>query len=530
MIETVDRTNSCTWLLKPLQIVRLPDSFEITEQGLTMGRSEANEIVIPVSGFPYVSGSHARVRLTADGPVVEDLGSKNGTMINGTAVEHKELANGDILQLGNMGPRFAVVCTDNMQDTLPTVMAPAPKSDRPSAGDLTQSRVMRIKKALGIPRDTDVGTLIQHGGRRTVRIAWVSAAVAVLGAGVAFWLLSIQSRAEAGRLHALNRALEDKLADTAKTIAQQRSAWEEERLRLVKDSGTLAARLQKLETGAGASASELQELRDRLSDTHKQLELYDPINVELRALKEVSRVTKAVVFIETKQRLRHESGKLLYAIEDEDGIELNLKGKGEVFALESSGSGICVGAEGWIITNAHVVDPDLETSALRDRLRTSFKSEVELTVVFSGSSERRPAVKIKQVYVDDKVDLALLKIEPFDGMPHLPSLDVTLAVPDTGTEVFLCGFPLGKMAMQQGEVVIASTFKGILSRIVPPFLQVDAAVHPGNSGGPVMDKQGRILGIATRVQRTPDGPYAPTIGYVLPVKALAKIWPPPKNE
>jgi S1-C subfamily serine protease len=124
------------------------------------------------------------------------------------------------------------------------------------------------------------------------------------------------------------------------------------------------------------------------------------------------------------------------------------------------------------------------------------------------------------------VDLGLLKIEPFPNMPHLDALDLDLPAPAPMSEVYLCGFPLGRMAVQDGQVLIASTFKGILSRIVSPYFQIDASVHPGNSGGPVMDTRGRILGIATRVQRTPEGDYTPTIGYITPVQALASIWPP----
>ena len=60
------------------------------------------------------------------------------------------------------------------------------------------------------------------------------------------------------------------------------------------------------------------------------------------------------------------------------------------------------------------------------------------------------------------------------------------------------------------------------------YFQVDAAVHPGNSGGPVMDTRGRVLGIATRVQGTPAGDYTPTIGYITPIHTLARIWPPPE--
>ena len=74
--------------------------------------------------------------------------------------------------------------------------------------------------------------------------------------------------------------------------------------------------------------------------------------------------------------------------------------------------------------------------------------------------------------------------------------------------------------------MLASTFRGIVSRRVGPYLQVDAAVHPGNSGGPVIDGQGNILGVVTGMQILADGSGSSAIGYVIPVEDLDDVWPP----
>ncbi len=66
----------------------------------------------------------------------------------------------------------------------------------------------------------------------------------------------------------------------------------------------LLARLNKLEAGAGASAGTLDELRSRLAKTNETLELYNPIDLQKRRLRDVARVTRAVVFIETRTYLR----------------------------------------------------------------------------------------------------------------------------------------------------------------------------------------------------------------------------------
>jgi S1-C subfamily serine protease len=90
----------------------------------------------------------------------------------------------------------------------------------------------------------------------------------------------------------------------------------------------------------------------------------------------------------------------------------------------------------------------------------------------------------------------------------------------------LLGFPLGNFALQEGRTVIASTFRGILSRIVDGSLQVDAGVHPGNSGGPITDPLGRVIGIVSSVQATPEQTAVYTIGYGIPIAEASSIWPP----
>ncbi|MEM7199087.1 MAG: trypsin-like peptidase domain-containing protein [Planctomycetota bacterium] len=527
----MERTSGETWLLRPLQ--NLPDAtpVEITPDGATLGRAPGNAVVIPDSGFPYVSSTHCRIWLIEDVPVVEDLGSKNGTLVNGRRIEQQQrLVHGDIVQVGQLGPRFAVVGAEQMDDTLAVAV---PRSGtRMTRTDLTQSAIIKIKRALGVPRDVDVGSAIQTNQRR---FTWVAAVVgmAVLGSAAAFWILSRESSAQAGRLDVINRELANKLADAESELTVlrgQRDQWDEVRQRLETESRRLADGLERLENDAGASASELSEMQAKLADTERRLRSYDPVNLEAQRLAKVQDARRAVVYIESKTRMRHrESGDLVYVATSDDGTpEFNLSARGSPYAFEESGSGFCVSTDGWVLTNAHVVEPSPERDPTMLDITETFAPETRLFVVFSNSALRHPADKVLSV-LEGTDDMALLKIEPFVGMPHLDGVDLELPVPDPGSEVYLSGFPLGRMAIQAGETVIASTFKGILSRVVGPYMQVDAAVHPGNSGGPVMDGQGRVLGVATRVQRTPEGPYTPTIGYILPVKALARVWPPPEE-
>ena len=97
--------------------------------------------------------------------------------------------------------------------------------------------------------------------------------------------------------------------------------------------------------------------------------------------------------------------------------------------------------------------------------------------------------------------------------------------PTAGSDVYLLGFPLGKRALQDGRTVIASAFRGIVSRNVAGFLQVDAAVHPGNSGGPVIDEGGRVIGVVVGMQRINDREAAEDMGFIIPIDLAGEIWP-----
>jgi S1-C subfamily serine protease len=91
----------------------------------------------------------------------------------------------------------------------------------------------------------------------------------------------------------------------------------------------------------------------------------------------------------------------------------------------------------------------------------------------------------------------------------------------------LLGFPLGKRALQEGGIMRASTFRGIVSRVLDSYLQVDAAVHPGNSGGPLIDGQGHLHGVVVGMQVAEDGVGSSAMGFVIPIAHAISIWPPP---
>lgn len=171
------------------------------------------------------------------------------------------------------------------------------------------------------------------------------------------------------------------------------------------------------------------------------------------------------------------------------------QGQGPFLVRKGVGSGFVLEADGYIVTNHHVI-------AGATKLRVTMTDGRKL--------------EGKVVGQDPSTDLALVKVEA-KGLPTLPLTDpATLRV---GERVIAIGSPLGLQ-----HTVTA----GILSAVnrdvqVNPrvgFLQTDAPINPGNSGGPLLNLKGEVIGVNTAVARDGQG-----IGFAIPVTTLKQVLP-----
>ena len=146
------------------------------------------------------------------------------------------------------------------------------------------------------------------------------------------------------------------------------------------------------------------------------------------------------------------------------------------------GSGFVVHADGWIVTNAHVVQGEQEISV------TLFERS-------SREFEKKVFDKVQLVAINPYWDLALLRIpkEKLEGYPlsPVPIADVSrLAV---GESVFAVGNPLGlERSVSEG---IVSTRNRAHDGMI--YIQTTAAINPGNSGGPLFNLRGEVVGVTT---------------------------------
>ncbi len=137
--------------------------------------------------------------------------------------------------------------------------------------------------------------------------------------------------------------------------------------------------------------------------------------------------------------------------------------------FDGSGTGFVVSSDGWLMTNAHVANA----------------CKTVLVGEFGAAS---------QVLVDEENDLALVKIDGADlGEP----LAIVEGKPRLGEDILALGYPLRSILADSLNVTRGniSSLLGLMND--PNYIQISAAVQPGNSGGPVIDLAGRVVGVVT---------------------------------
>ncbi len=166
-----------------------------------------------------------------------------------------------------------------------------------------------------------------------------------------------------------------------------------------------------------------------------------------------------------------------------------------------TGTGAFINRNGLVVTNNHVVDPNhgksVEERAKNFRKITTPKYSV---IIDSGTDDERrmPATLLHQT---ESGDLALLQVKDEDGQPLQSADYLTFIIQEDLKEdakVWVFGFPGGR---QRGkDVAITSGLVTELTRTpsgAVTYVETDATVNPGNSGGPVVDVAGRFFGVAT---------------------------------
>ena len=162
----------------------------------------------------------------------------------------------------------------------------------------------------------------------------------------------------------------------------------------------------------------------------------------------------------------------------------NLSGRGRVFQQnpgQVAGSGFLLTADGFMVTNNHIVQG-----------ADSVYVQSQQGVVY----------KARLVHVDPQHDLAILAIGQDTAFHALPPVPYSFEArpSELGERVFTLGYPREEIVYGEGYLSSGTGFRGDSSAY-----QVAISVNPGNSGGPLLDERGNLIGIITAKQTTSEG-------------------------
>jgi serine protease Do len=357
---------------------------------VSVGRARDNMLCLGESAL-RVSSHHAEIIRQGDSYLLRDLGSTNGTMINGRRVVVSELANDDLIEFGAGGPllRFGI------------------ERDEPAI-DETVSSITQLSKHLPPLRATSLKS-------NTLLLVAVVAAMLLGGVG-----------------------------------------------------GIVASSKLRTSDPEAMSFAEIAELNGA-----------------------------AVVFIRTEFEL--------------------LDTGGHVTTTEArTGSGFVVSDSGLIVTNRHLIR-DWEYNALPPGT-TARTTKIDVILPHQKREDAIPA-HVYRIGPTGAADIAVLKINS-TGARVVNGIESDISNTNQGDEVVVIGYPLGLdlLTKTNDRRIDPSLSTGVVSRVGQDFIQLNLRAYHGDSGGPVLNRKGEVIGILTaNVSGAPDIALCTPISAALPL-------------
>ena len=188
------------------------------------------------------------------------------------------------------------------------------------------------------------------------------------------------------------------------------------------------------------------------------------------------------------------------------GISLEITSSnifGQTSASAVAGTGFIITSDGYIMTNYHVIEP-------------AYENNYKITVLFKDGTSYEASI----AGFEEDGDIAVLKIDANDLSPVTVGNSDNIAV---GDSVFAIGHPLGELDFSMTSGRVSALDRSITAdRNSAPInmFQFDAAINSGNSGGPVFNESGEVIGIATAKVGSSG---VEGLGFAIPINDAADI-------
>ena len=501
--------------LVPLSAEGEATPVEFTRLPLSIGSGPDADLHLPDA-----AARHCLLFERDGGVFLLDSGSGRGTRVSGRPVTESVLRDGDVLELGEGGPRL-----------------------RYAREDRRRGRRLADRAALRLP-----------GGRlaRPVTAAAVLIGLFALAALGWSWRESRRLRGEVTTLRGAVQTADEGRHSLEARIDEERRRADAERGHLRDRLAEFKGREEQLRVMLGeAAGGEVQGLRDELAATHERIQ---SLEAERAAGENVIRRYGAgVCLIQGSYAYDDAQGRPLRLPrraadhEGEEGDDAAADADGPVHTVDYYGTGFLVDSSGVILTNRHLAEPWWNDETAEGLQKAGYSPRlVSLRVFFPRQKEPFTARVLRR---SESVDLALLRVDLAGSrVPVLP-LDRSRSGAVAGQPVVVLGYPAGLEAiLAKAETTVVqeilevhgasservtealslqglirpSTTQGHIGDITVSDIVYDAPTTQGGSGGPVFNKHGEVIAVEYAVlPRFGGNSFGVPIAYALELLGLS---------
>jgi len=428
-----------------------------------LGRHPLSDVRFDAERDLDVSSRHAAMVRKTDGFVLQDLGSRNGTFVNGKQINgDTPLKDGDVIGFGANGPalEFHVIEADGEAPSMAAAEGLAERMSSPR--EMLRATPMAPRQSTGVRIRAEVARQTAQL-RRTTKVL----IVLLLLVGTGFTWMQLDGRRRANELAALQARADSLMIESRDLTARFRTELQGVRDAL-KESQDETVRLRRELAASGGDAASMARLRTELDAAERrQRALAGAVGggVDYRAISHQNQDAVAIVLVEYN-----------------DGERFS----GTAFAVDSNGT---------MVTNKHILIGEDGTKTPR-----------RIGVIFSGSTQFWRA---EMIGVSPEVDIGVFRVAIKGGTPKVKGLARTREGIERGDPVAILGYPLGfdlPMENRGGNPIAEPTLTvGTVSKALTAVVQVDAYGAPGSSGSPVFDRNGNVIAVLYGGERESNG-------------------------